>query len=531
VLTAPTPSRARSTVPAAAAPVHKRRRRSSAALAAAFVFASGVAVLSGAAAAWVAAAVVVAAAAAYAVALVRLRHLAGEREMSEAFVRDVAVDWSAFERDLAEERDALFWANQEDELEAAPCGSARAGGTDLGLGDLGRFLASYALGWALTPVVVLLGRRRGVAPANRLVERVVRAQQAGRSQSLRLLAAGLVATAGVTAAAGLATAVASAPAAYASTVPGGATYTVQPGDTLSGIAARYGTTVAALASANSLSNPNLIFPGQLLILPAGSAASGTYTVRAGDTLSGIAARFGTTVAHLAALNRLANPNVLSVGEVLRISGNAPAVATPAPAASGTYTVQAGDTLSGIAARFGTTVAHLVALNRLANPNVLSVGEVLRISGNAPAPAAPAATVTTTASPAPAPAPAPQVGESAAAAIAVRVALEQVGKPYVWGGAGPNDFDCSGLVMYAYEAAGIDLPHYSVSQYEDTTRISESQLEPGDLVFYDNYSGPQPGHVAMYIGNGQVVAANEPGTNVQTQPLSWDGTIIGFGRVN
>jgi len=471
VLTAPTPSRARSTVPAAAAPVHKRRRRSSAALAAAFVFASGVAVLSGAAAAWVAAAVVVAAAAAYAVALVRLRHLAGEREMSEAFVRDVAVDWSAFERDLAEERDALFWANQEDELEAAPCGSARAGGTDLGLGDLGRFLASYALGWALTPVVVLLGRRRGVAPANRLVERVVRAQQAGRSQSLRLLAAGLVATAGVTAAAGLATAVASAPAAYASTVPGGATYTVQPGDTLSGIAARYGTTVAALASANSLSNPNLIFPGQLLILPAGSAASGTYTVRAGDTLS------------------------------------------------------------GIAARFGTTVAHLVALNRLANPNVLSVGEVLRISGNAPAPAAPAATVTTTASPAPAPAPAPQVGESAAAAIAVRVALEQVGKPYVWGGAGPNDFDCSGLVMYAYEAAGIDLPHYSVSQYEDTTRISESQLEPGDLVFYDNYSGPQPGHVAMYIGNGQVVAANEPGTNVQTQPLSWDGTIIGFGRVN
>jgi cell wall-associated NlpC family hydrolase len=85
-------------------------------------------------------------------------------------------------------------------------------------------------------------------------------------------------------------------------------------------------------------------------------------------------------------------------------------------------------------------------------------------------------------------------------------------------------------MYAWAAAGVSLPHYTVSQYDDTTRISAGQLLPGDLVFYDNYDGPQPGHVAMYIGGGQVVAANETGTNVQTQSISWDGTIIGYGRV-
>jgi cell wall-associated NlpC family hydrolase len=126
---------------------------------------------------------------------------------------------------------------------------------------------------------------------------------------------------------------------------------------------------------------------------------------------------------------------------------------------------------------------------------------------------------------------PADGESAAAAIAVKVALEQVGVPYVWGGASPQEgFDCSGLVMYAWAAAGVQLEHYTVSQYEETTRISASQLLPGDLVFYDNYNGPQPGHVAMYIGNGMVVSANETGTNVQTQSINYDGTIIGYGQV-
>jgi cell wall-associated NlpC family hydrolase len=122
------------------------------------------------------------------------------------------------------------------------------------------------------------------------------------------------------------------------------------------------------------------------------------------------------------------------------------------------------------------------------------------------------------------------GESARAAQAVKVALKQLGKPYVYAAAGPNSFDCSGLVLYAWLRTGVWLPHYSVSQYTDTARVTRAGLLPGDIVFYDTYYGPQPGHVALYIGGGMVVSANRPGTNVQVQTLGYDGTIIGYGRV-
>ena len=110
------------------------------------------------------------------------------------------------------------------------------------------------------------------------------------------------------------------------------------------------------------------------------------------------------------------------------------------------------------------------------------------------------------------------------------ALAQLGKPYQWAGSGPSSFDCSGLVMYAWAHAGVSLPHYSVAQYDDTARISESELRPGDLVFYDTGSGAQPGHVTIYIGGGEVVTADSPGTVVKIVPITWDGTPMGFGRV-
>lgn len=110
---------------------------------------------------------------------------------------------------------------------------------------------------------------------------------------------------------------------------------------------------------------------------------------------------------------------------------------------------------------------------------------------------------------------PAPGESQAAAIAVAAAESRVGDPYVWGAAGPDSFDCSGLVMWSYDQAGIYLPHYSGSQYDDTTPIPMSDLEPGDLVFPAN-----PGqHVAMYIGNGEIVQAPYTGADVQIVPLT------------
>lgn len=99
--------------------------------------------------------------------------------------------------------------------------------------------------------------------------------------------------------------------------PAAKTHTVQSGETLSGIAAKYGTTYQSLAAINGIDNPNLIYAGQVLKL-SGSAAAKTYTVKSGDTLSGIAAKYGTTYQRLAQINGISNPNVIHPGQVLKI---------------------------------------------------------------------------------------------------------------------------------------------------------------------------------------------------------------------
>jgi peptidoglycan DL-endopeptidase CwlO len=98
--------------------------------------------------------------------------------------------------------------------------------------------------------------------------------------------------------------------------------------------------------------------------------------------------------------------------------------------------------------------------------------------------------------------------------AVAYAKSQVGDAYVYGAAGPDAFDCSGLTMAAWAQAGVSLPHNSSAQYSSGRHISESELQPGDLVFY--YSPIS--HVGMYIGNGQIVNALNPGSGVQISAL-------------
>jgi cell wall-associated NlpC family hydrolase len=94
------------------------------------------------------------------------------------------------------------------------------------------------------------------------------------------------------------------------------------------------------------------------------------------------------------------------------------------------------------------------------------------------------------------------------------AKSQVGKAYVYGAAGPSSFDCSGLTMMAWSQSGVSLPHSSSAQYSSGPHISESELQPGDLVFY--YSPIS--HVGLYIGNGQIVNALNPGAGVQISGL-------------
>jgi putative chitinase len=157
-------------------------------------------------------------------------------------------------------------------------------------------------------------------------------------------------------------------------------HVVQPGQTLSSIARYYGVTVWALANANGISNPNRIYVGQNLWIPdAGSGSPGCSTyhiVQRGDTLSGIAAWFGVNTWSLASVNGISNANHIWVGMKLCIPS---AYGNPGPVTgTGYYTVRAGDTLSKIAAWHGTSVQYLMWLNGLSNAHYIYVGQVLRV---------------------------------------------------------------------------------------------------------------------------------------------------------
>jgi peptidoglycan DL-endopeptidase CwlO len=109
--------------------------------------------------------------------------------------------------------------------------------------------------------------------------------------------------------------------------------------------------------------------------------------------------------------------------------------------------------------------------------------------------------------------------------ALRAALTQRGKPYVWGAAGPNSYDCSGLVMWAFAQEGISLPHYTGDQWNSGMHVSRADLEPGDLVFFF----ADISHVGIYIGNGLMVDAPSTGQVVQVQAVFWD-EYVGAVRI-
>jgi cell wall-associated NlpC family hydrolase len=111
------------------------------------------------------------------------------------------------------------------------------------------------------------------------------------------------------------------------------------------------------------------------------------------------------------------------------------------------------------------------------------------------------------------------------AQALQAAISRLGYPYIWGAAGPTSFDCSGLVMWAYQQVGISLPHFTVSQYNSGVHVARSDLEPGDLVFFfSNIS-----HVGMYIGNGMMINAPNYGEDVKVEPVFWNN-FVGAVRI-
>ncbi len=371
-----------------------------------------------------------------------------------------------------------------------------------------------------------------------------------------------------------------------------ASYTVQAGDTLGGIATQYGVSVASLESANGITNPTDLQIGEVLSIPSGggsaAASSGsTYTVQAGDTLGGIAAQYGVSVASLQSANGITDPTALQIGQVLTIPSGGGVQASAAAPASGTYTVQAGDTLGGIASQYGVSVTALESVNGITNPAALQIGQVLTIPGLGQTASAPqlasrggvdrqrytvqagntlsgiaaqygvslaslesangitnpaalqvgtalwipggtAATAPAQAKPVVAAAP---VASGSLGERLVATAKRFLGVPYVYGGESPSGFDCSGLVQYVARLNGISVPRTSYSQFEVGTPVAENALQPGDLVFFNTDGGVS--HVGIYVGGGSFISAMTWGQPVQYASLYnsyWSARYIGARAV-
>ncbi len=173
-------------------------------------------------------------------------------------------------------------------------------------------------------------------------------------------------------------------------------HVVQPGENLYRIALRYGVTVNAIAQANGLTNTRRIYVGQRLVIPTGGSPSSppvssgsVHVVQRGENLYRIALRYGTTVQALATANSIVNTSRIYAGQRLVIPGHSGTPPSTPPASGQTYVVRRGDTLSAIALRYGVSVWSLAQLNGIGNPSLIYVGQVLRIpAGGSPSPPSP-----------------------------------------------------------------------------------------------------------------------------------------------
>jgi LysM repeat protein len=320
-------------------------------------------------------------------------------------------------------------------------------------------------------------------------------------------------------------------------------YVVKDGDFLAGIAAKLGVPFAALLNANQLTAKSLILPGETLTVPAGAAlppaaasapsapAAGAivYTVKSGDFLLGIATMYKVTLTDLLAVNKITIKSVISPGRQLALPANAVAPQAAPPAAPAgpsvsdlTYTVKFGDFLAGIASKYKVKLPDLLAVNKLKANSLILPGATLSMPAGAVEPVATPATaatdsVQTTAGP---------------AGVVVAYAYAQLGKPYRFFTAGPNTFDCSGLVKAAYGQVGIEMIHHAASQagYGTEVDIWSAPIKAGDLVFMSTHGSSEINHVGIAVDATHWIHAPAPGDVVRLAPIPPKGILTTVRRI-
>ncbi|RJS60583.1 peptidoglycan endopeptidase [Bacillus sp. PK3_68] len=313
------------------------------------------------------------------------------------------------------------------------------------------------------------------------------------------------------------------PTAPVTTPAAKGTYTVKSGDSLSLIAKNHKMSIAQLKQLNNLTS-DIIFVGQKLkvsgqskppatVPPASKPttpvtnppSAGTYTVKSGDSLSLIAKKYKMSVAQLKQLNNLTS-DVIFVGQKLKVSGK-PATTTPKPSTpkptptlpvtnpstTGTYTVKSGDSLSLIAKKYKMSVAKLKQLNKLTS-DVIFVGQKLKVAGGATEEDKPSSNKPDSS------------GTSFSITALIAESKKHLGTPYVWGGAQPSGFDCSGFIYYVFNKAGKNIPRTSTDGYYSRSYLV-SKPQVGDLVFFANTYKKGISHMGIYIGGNQFIQAS------------------------
>ncbi|WP_449539108.1 LysM peptidoglycan-binding domain-containing protein [Ferdinandcohnia sp. Marseille-Q9671] len=323
-------------------------------------------------------------------------------------------------------------------------------------------------------------------------------------------------------------------------------YKVQSGDSLWKIAQKHDITVTQLKTINSLTS-DIIFPNQVLKTekdstnntpgnntqteketqqPSTSKAT-TYTVKSGDTLSGIASKHKISLNDLMKWNNL-NSTLIYPGNVFVVSKpttttEKPSNPTPQKPAepqeepgqtTTVYTVKSGDSLSRIAIEYKVTVANLKKWNSLKS-DMIYIGQKLNIGEGGKVEAPKVET--------------PPTNSSYNVDELIKVAKNQLGTRYAWGGSTPSGFDCSGFIYYAYKAAGLDTNRYSSEGYHMRSYYVNTP-SVGDLVFFEGTYKSGISHVGIYIGNNEFIHAADNGVVISNVNESyWKKHFEGFKR--